>query len=123
MIIIPNGSMSNGNIVNYTTLGMIRVDLSIGIAYNADIDIAKKVLLELMESDDRILKDPAPFVGVSELADSAVNLAVRPHCDPKDYWDVYFGTLEHAKKALDKNKVTIPFPQMDVHLFNTNAPQ
>lgn len=117
MVIIPNGSMSNGNIVNYTTLGLIRVDLSIGIAYNADIDTAKKILLEVMESDERILKDPAPFVGVSELADSAVNLAVRPHCNPLDYWGVYFDTLENGKKALDKNKVTIPFPQMDVHLF------
>jgi len=117
MIIIPNGSMSNGNIVNYTTLGLIRIDLNIGIAYDADIDQAKKVLLEVMANDDRVLKDPAPFVGVSELADSAVNLAVRPHCNPADYWGVYFDTLENGKKALDKNKVTIPFPQMDVHLF------
>ena len=69
-----------------------------------------------MEKDEKILKDPAPFVGVSELADSSINLAVRPWATPDNYWDVYFGTLEACKNALDEAGVTIPFPQVDVHM-------
>ncbi|MEO0330984.1 MAG: mechanosensitive ion channel domain-containing protein [Bacteroidota bacterium] len=115
-IIIPNGAISNGSIVNYTALGIIRVDLTVGISYGADIDKAKSILLELMKEDSRVLPDPAPFVGVQELGDSSVNLAVRPHCSPVDYWGVYFDTLENSKKALDANNIEIPFPQMDVHL-------
>ena len=69
-----------------------------------------------MEKDEKILKDPAPFVGVSELADSSINLAVRPWSTPENYWDVYFSTLEACKNALDAAEVTIPFPQVDVHL-------
>lgn len=87
-----------------------------GISYESDIKKAKEVLLDVMQNDDRVLKDPAPFVGVSELADSSVNLAVRPHTTPDNYWGVYFDTLENCKKALDKAGVTIPFPQVDVHL-------
>lgn len=117
-IIIPNGILSNGNITNYTELGKIRVDLSVGIAYNESIDKAKSILLDVMHQNDQVLDDPAPFVGVEALADSSVNLAVRPHCLPVDYWDVYFGVLEACKKALDENNVTIPFPQIDVHMQN-----
>lgn len=115
-IILPNGAVSNGDITNYTREGQLRVDLTIGIAYESDIKKAKDVLLATMEKDDKILKDPAPFVGVSELADSSINLAVRPWSTPENYWDVYFGTLEACKNALDDAKVTIPFPQVDVHL-------
>ena len=115
-IIIPNGILSNGNITNYTELGKIRVDLSVGIAYNENIDKAKDILLDVMHQNDLVLDDPAPFVGVEALADSSVNLAVRPHCLSADYWDVYFGILEACKKALDDNHITIPFPQIDVHM-------
>ncbi len=116
-IIIPNGAMSNGDVVNYTREGIIRVDMTIGIAYDSDIRKAKEVLVALMEKDDRVLADPAPMVAVSELADSSINLAVRPWCDPKYYWDVNFDTLENGKMELDKAGITIPFPQRDVHLF------
>jgi len=115
-IILPNGAVSNGDITNYTREGKLRVDLIVGIAYESDIRKAKDVLMATMEKDEKILKDPAPFVGVSELADSSINLAVRPWAIPEYYWDVYFGTLEACKNALDKAEVTIPFPQMDVHL-------
>lgn len=115
-IILPNGAVANGDITNYTTEGKIRVDMTIGISYNSDIKKAKNILLEVMKSDENVISAPAPFVGVSELADSSVNLAVRPWCDPVHYWDVYFGTLENCKNALDKGGVTIPFPQMDIHL-------
>lgn len=115
-IIVPNGAMMNGNITNITNEGKIRVDLTIGISYDADIKKAKDILLKTMVADERVLKDPAPFVGVSELADSAINLAVRPWCDPVHYWDVYFDMLENCKIALDEAGVTIPFPQMDLHV-------
>jgi small conductance mechanosensitive channel len=115
-IILPNGAVANGDITNFTTEGLLRVDLTVGIAYESDISKAKKILTEVMENDERVLKEPAPFVGVSELADSSVNLAVRPYCKPEDYWGVFFDTLENCKKALDKGGVTIPFPQVDVHL-------
>lgn len=120
MVIIPNGPIMNGKIVNFTILGKIRVDLTVGIAYEADILKAKEVLILEMTNHPLVLGDPAPFVGVSELGDSSVNLAVRPHCDPKDYWTVYFDILEKSKLALDKNKITIPFPQVDVHMKSGN---
>ncbi len=119
-IIIPNGLMSNGDIVNYTREGKIRVDMTIGISYDSDIKRAKEVLTAILESDKRVLKDPASTVAVSDLADSSVNLAVRPWCDPAVYWDVRFDTLEKGKEVLDKAGVTIPFPQTDVHFFDHN---
>ncbi len=115
-IIIPNGAISNGDITNYTTEGTIRVDLTFGIAYEANIKQAKDVLMNVLTSHPKVLKDPVPFVGVSELADSSVNLAVRPYCKPEDYWEVYFDIYEAGKVALDEAEITIPFPQMDVHL-------
>ncbi len=115
-IIIPNGAISNGDITNFTTEGEIRVDLTFGISYESNIKRAKEVLLKVMESHPKVLKEPAPFVGVSELADSSVNLAVRPHAKPEDYWTVYFDIYENGKIALDEAGITIPFPQMDVHL-------
>jgi small conductance mechanosensitive channel len=116
-IIIPNGSLSNGNIVNYTTEGTRRVDLVFGVSYDADIKQTKNVLMDVLTSHPKILKDPAPGVTVSELADSSVNFAVRPHCLPEDYWDVFFSVNEEVKKALDKNSISIPFPQRDVHMI------
>lgn len=120
-VIIPNGPMSNGNITNYSSENTVRVDLMVGIAYNADIDKAKAVLLEVMTKHDKVLAEPAPFVGVHDLGDSSVNLAVRPTCHPDHYWDVYFEITELAKKALDNNEIGIPFPQRDVHLYQHSA--
>jgi len=118
MVIIPNGPIMNGKIVNFTILGKIRVDLTVGISYESDIAKAKKILTLEMTNHPLVLGEPAPFVGVSELGNSSVNLAVRPYCDPKDYWTVYFDILEQSKLALDKNNITIPFPQVDVHMKN-----
>jgi len=117
-IIVSNGSASNGTIINYTSEGKIRVDLSVGIAYDADISKAKSVLMDVLTKHDKVISDPAPFVGVLELADSSVNLAVRAHCHPDHYWDVFFDINEAMKLALDENSITIPFPQRDVHLSN-----
>jgi small conductance mechanosensitive channel len=109
-IIIPNASLSNGNIVNYSTEGTRRVDLVIGVSYDADIKQTKEVLMEVLTSNDKVLKDPAPAVTVSELADSSVNFAVRPWSKTEHYWDVYFETLENSKVALDKAGIEIPYP-------------
>ena len=117
-IVVPNGTVSNGPIVNYTAEGVIRVDLSIGIAYDEDIAKAKSVILAVMEKHEKVLSDPAPFVGVFEMADSSVNLAVRPQCKPEFYWDVFFDINEQMKIALDNNNITIPFPQRDVHMIS-----
>lgn len=118
LAIVPNGAISNGSLTNVTALGKLRVDLTIGIAYDSDIKKAREVLMAVMEKDEKVLKDPAPLVAVSELADSSINLAVRPWATPGDYWDVYFGTLENCKVALDEAGITIPFPQRDVHMIS-----
>lgn len=114
LVIIPNGVLSNGDIRNYTELGQVRVDLNIGVAYDADLKLAKETLMKVMQDHPSVLKNPAPFVGVEELADSAVNLAVRPFAKPEDYWKVYFDVYENGKLALDAAGVSIPFPQLDV---------
>jgi len=116
-VIIPNGAVSNGAIVNYSAEGILRVDLVIGIAYESDIPKAKEVLHGVMADHELVLKDPASTVAVSELADSSVNLVVRPWCNVADYWQVYFDITEAAKASLESSGVTIPFPQRDVHLF------
>jgi small conductance mechanosensitive channel len=108
--IIPNGALSNGNIINYTAEGKLRVDLTIGVGYDEDIKTAKKVLVDTMMANPKVLKDPAPSVNVSELADSSINFAVRPWANVADYWDVYFETLEECKEALDKAGIEIPYP-------------
>jgi len=119
-VIVPNGAMSNGSVVNYSAEGMLRVDLTVGIAYASDVSKAKAVLTEMLHNGPQVLQDPAPLVAVSELADSSVNLVVRPWCKVEDYWTVYFETTENAKKVLEENGISIPFPQQDVHLYKTN---
>ncbi|MEW4923584.1 mechanosensitive ion channel domain-containing protein [Algibacter sp. 2305UL17-15] len=109
-IIIPNGSLSNGNIINYTTEGTRRVDLTFGVGYDSDIKKTKEVLMNVLTSHPKVLKDPAPTVNVSELADSSINFAVRPWSTSDDYWDVYFGITEDVKEALDKAGIEIPYP-------------
>jgi len=116
-VIIPNGAVSNGSIVNYSVEGLLRVDLVIGIAYESDIPKAKEILYKVMADHELVLKDPASQVAVSELADSSVNLVVRPWCKAADYWQVYFEITEAAKAGLEASGITIPFPQRDVHLF------
>lgn len=121
LVILPNGALSNGSVKNLTAKDEIRVDLTVGIAYDEDIKTARKLLLEVMENHPKVVKEPAPLVALAELADSSVNLAVRPWCHPKDYWSVYFEVLEGCKDALDGAGITIPFPQRDVHLIQYQA--
>lgn len=115
-VIIPNGAMSNGNITNYSTEGKLRVDLTIGVSYDADIKQTKDVLMKVLTDNPQVLSDPAPSVNVSELADSSVNFAVRPYSTVADYWDVYFGTIEKCKIALDAAGIEIPYPHsVEIH--------
>jgi small conductance mechanosensitive channel len=109
-IIIPNGALSNGNIINYTTEGTRRVDLVFGVSYDADIKQTKDVIMDVLTSHPKVLKEPGPAVTVLELADSSVNFATRPWCKTEDYWDVYFDVTENVKIELDKAGIEIPYP-------------
>ncbi|WP_136468048.1 mechanosensitive ion channel family protein [Flagellimonas onchidii] len=116
LAIVPNGAMANGNIVNYSAEGKIRVDTVIGVGYGEDIKKTKEVLLKVLTSNPQVLTEPEPTVNVLELADSSVNFAVRPFCKPEDYWDVYFATYENCKLALDEAGIEIPYPhQVEIH--------
>jgi len=116
-IIIPNGPLSGGSITNYSTEEQRRVDMTFGIGYSDDIQKAKDVLKRIIEEDTRILKDPEPAILVSELADSSVNFAVRVWCNSADYWGIYFDMHEKVKLTFDQEKISIPFPQRDIHIF------
>ncbi len=118
-IIQPNGSLATGSMVNFSTEATRRVDFTFGIGYSDDIDKAKTVLRGLIETDTRILKDPEPFIAVGELADSSVNFTVRVWANAADYWGIFFDMTEAVKKAFDKEGLSIPFPQTDVHLHKS----
>jgi len=115
-IIIPNGGLSSGSMVNFSKEETRRVDWTFGIGYGDDVDKAREVLLNLIKADSRIKNDPEPFIAVSELADSSVNFAVRVWVDAGDYWGVYFQMNEQVYKTFDKEGLNIPYPQMDVHV-------
>jgi small conductance mechanosensitive channel len=117
-IIIPNGGLSTSAMTNFSTEPQRRVDFTFGIGYSDDIDKAKKVIEGLVTADDRILKDPEPFIAVSELADSSVNFVVRVWANAADYWGIFFDMTENVKKVFDKEGISIPFPQTDVHVYN-----
>ena len=116
LAIIPNGSLSNGNILNYTAEGTLRIDHVIGVSYDADIKQTKEVLMDVLTSHPKVLNEPAPTINVSELGDSSVNFAVRPWVNAADYWDVYFDVLENAKIKLDAAGIEIPYPHsVEIH--------
>lgn len=115
-ILIPNGKLSNGEIINFSTQPKRRVDWTFGIGYGDDYDTAKSFILSLLAQDNRILKDTEPFVALAELADSSVNLTVRVWVNAADYWGVFFDLNEKYYKNAGKEGINIPFPQMDVHL-------
>jgi len=115
-IIVPNAKMMSDNIINFTAKPVRRIDIVAGVSYGDDLDKVKNVLRDILESDDRILKDPPPIIGVLELADSSVNFAVRPWVRTGDYWDVFFALQEGIKKRFDEEGISIPFPQQDVHI-------
>jgi small conductance mechanosensitive channel len=115
-VIVPNGSIYNGTITNFSARDTRRIDMVFGIGYGDDIRKAKQILIDLLGADERVLKDPEPLVAVGELADSSVNFNVRPWVQSGDYWSVKFDLTEKIKLAFDDNGISIPYPQMDVHL-------
>jgi len=115
-VIIPNSSITNTSVVNFTKAGKRRVDITFGIGYGDDIKKAKDIILSILSSNDKVLKDPQPMVIVSELGESSVNLQSRAWVKTQDYWDVYFYLIENVKIEFDKNGITIPYPQLDVHM-------
>jgi small conductance mechanosensitive channel len=119
-IIVPNGGIYGGNITNYSAKATRRVDMVVGIGYDSDLKKAKEILNEMVAADERILKEPAPTVAVSELADSSVNFVVRPWVASGDYWGVKFDFNEAVKLRFDAEGISIPFPQMDVHVHKND---
>lgn len=119
-IIIPNGGLSTGSMVNYSTEATRRVDWTFGIGYGDSTEKGREILERLIASDERILKDPAPFIAVSALADSSVNFVVRAWVKAPDYWGVHFDMNEKVYNEFNKEGLSIPFPQMDVHLHKNN---
>jgi small conductance mechanosensitive channel len=117
-VLIPNGPLATGSLINYSTQSTRRVDWIFGIAYGDDVDNAYRVLDRLIAADSRVLKDPPPFRAVHALADSSVNIALRCWVNSADYWPVFFHMNEEVYKSFAKEGLTIPFPQRDVHLFN-----
>ncbi|MBR1650917.1 MAG: mechanosensitive ion channel [Lachnospiraceae bacterium] len=118
IVVLPNGNLANNVIVNVTKEKTRRIDVICGISYNADIDKAKAVLLDMLENDESVLKDKEHRVVVSGLKDSSVELTVRFWVKSRDYWDAYYRITENTKKTLDANEISIPFPQLDVHINN-----
>ncbi len=117
-VIIPNGVITSGTIINISGQGEIRVDMTYGIGYEDDIDKAKTIIQQVADNCPQVLRDKPVDIFVSELADSSVNFAVRPWAKSEHYWDVYFYMHENIKKGFDAAGVSIPFPQMDVHSHN-----
>lgn len=116
LIQLPNGSLSNSNITNYTANKKRRVDIDISVSYSSDIDKVKKVINELISKNELVLQEENNYVKLSKHDDSALVFAVRVWTKTENYWDLYFDLMESIKKTLDKNKIEIPFPQMDVHI-------
>lgn len=119
-IIVPNSQIMDSIITNYSANDTRRVDMVVGVSYDDDLDKVRKTVEELVAADDRILDEPACTIAVSELADSSVNFVVRPWVKSSDYWGVMFDLTEAIKKRFDQDGISFPFPQQDVHLYNTS---
>lgn len=115
-VIVPNGHIYSGTITNYSARATRRIDMVFGISYDDDLRKAKQIIKDILGGDERILADPEPLIAVAELADSSVNINVRPWVKSEDYWNVRYDLTEQIKLAFDDNAISIPFPQMDVHL-------
>jgi len=120
-IIVPNSQIMGSIITNYSANDTRRVDMVIGVSYDDDIDKVRKTLEELIAAEERVLPEPAPTIAVSALADSSVNFVVRPWVKTSDYWGVMFDLTEAIKKRFDKDNITFPFPQQDIHLYNEKS--
>ncbi|KAF0093861.1 MAG: Small-conductance mechanosensitive channel [Puniceicoccaceae bacterium 5H] len=120
-IIVPNSNIMDGNITNFSAKETRRIDFTFGVGYDDDIRKVKAVLTELVESDERILKEPAPTIGLLTLNESSVDFVVRPWVKSADYWPVYWDMMEKVKLRFDEEGITIPYPQRDIHHYNVEA--
>ena len=116
VITIPNGNVFSGTMTTFSEQPTRRVDMVFGIGYGSDLLKAKNILEEMVNADERVLKDPAPVVKVHELADSSVNLICRPWVNSADYWGLYWDMMEKVKLRFDEEGIEIPFPQVSVHM-------
>lgn len=116
LILVPNGNLANGSIVNYSAKELRRVDLTFGVGYEQDVLKVKRVLSNVVDAHDLILKTPEPFIALSAHGDSAINFVVRAWVNNGDYWKVYFDLLESVKVRFDEEEISIPYPQMDLHI-------
>ena len=117
-VLIPNGTLANGIVTNYTAQEKRRVDLTFSVGYEQDIRTVKNAIYSVIDKEELILHDPEPFVAVSELADSSVNFIVRVWTKTDDYWTVHFNLIENVKLKFDEENINIPFPQLDINLNN-----
>jgi small conductance mechanosensitive channel len=120
LVIIPNGAIYGSNIINYSAMGTRRIDMIFGIGYGDDMKKARDIIAAVIGTEERILNEPEPIIVVGELGASSVNFYVRPWVRAEDYWSVKFALTENIKQAFDDNGISIPFPQMDIHLNKTN---
>lgn len=116
-IIIPNSKIWGEPIINYTALDKRMIDMRIGISYNDDMNKAIKITINVLKKNKNVLDEPAPTVAIAELGDSSVNILVRPWVETSNYWKTKWELTQQIKEAFDKNNITIPFPQRDIHLF------
>ena len=120
-IIVPNAKLGSDNIINYSTQATRRVDLTVGVSYDADLKEVRAILEDIVSKDARILADPEHQIAVAELADNSVNFIMRVWVESADYWGVFFDTTEAVKLRLDQAGIGIPYPQRDVHLYEHKA--
>ncbi|MBT8068676.1 MAG: mechanosensitive ion channel [Gammaproteobacteria bacterium] len=120
-VIVPNSQIMDSIITNYSANDTRRVDMVVGVSYDDDLDKVRQTIEELVAAEDRILDEPACTIAVSALADSSVNFVVRPWVKTSDYWSVMFDMTEAIKKRFDKEGISFPFPQQDVHLYKASA--
>lgn len=122
VVVLPNGALANSNVVNYSVKDTRRVDFTFSIGYTADFSLAKKLIADIFEGHEKVLKDPAYMIRMTEHGASAIVLVARCHVNSADYWDVYFDVTEQVKASFDANGIEIPFNQLDVHVVgNTEA--
>jgi small conductance mechanosensitive channel len=115
-VFIPNGGLSTNVVVNYNNRQTRRIDMIIGVEYGTDYEFAKSTIKDILQSDGRILSEPAPFIGLKTLNESSVDILIRVWVKTSEYWDVYFNLNEQVYKIFGKKGIGIPFPQMTVHL-------
>ena len=123
VIVVPNTQVWDSVITNVNASDIRRVDLTFGIGYDDDIELARRTLVEVLEQHPKVLPEPEAIIGVSELADSSVNLICRPWVKTDDYWDVFLELQQKVKERFDEVGLSIPFPQRDVHLYSAQPEQ